>query len=457
VAVHRIGRGLDLPLAGDPEHVIEVGAAPARVALVAADSPGLKPTMLVQPGERVLRGQPLFEDKKNAGVVYAAPAAGTVAAIHRGEMRAFLSLVIDVAPDDGPEAQVTFAGYRGRPIDALDGDGVRALLVESGLWTAFRTRPFSKIPPVTASPHAIFVTAIDTHPHAPPVDLVMAGREADFDAGVRCVARLCAGRTYVCKAAGSVVRTPAAERVTLEEFAGPHPAGTPGLHIHLLDPAGLDRTVWHIGYQDVIAIGRLFATGRLDVERVISLAGPGAARPRLLRTRLGAATDDLTRGELAPGAQRVIAGSVLDGRTAQGEILGYLGRYHQQIAVVPEGGERELFGFIAPGANKFSIWGVVLGHWAKARRLALTTTTNGSPRAMVPIGAFERVMPMDLMPTFLLRALITRNIEWAEELGVLELDEEDVALCTFVCPGKVDYGPLLRDMLTRIEKDHAHS
>jgi Na+-transporting NADH:ubiquinone oxidoreductase subunit A len=121
---------------------------------------------------------------------------------------------------------------------------------------------------------------------------------------------------------------------------------------------------------------------------------------------------------------------------------------------VPEGGERELFGYLAPGRNKFSIWGVVLGHWAKARKLALTTTTNGSPRAMVPIGAYERVMPMDVMPTFLLRALITRDIEWAEELGVLELDEEDLALCTFVCPGKVEYGPLLREMLTRIEKEH---
>jgi Na+-transporting NADH:ubiquinone oxidoreductase subunit A len=456
VAVHRIARGLDLPLAGDPAPVIDAAAAPARVALIAADYPGLKPTMLVQPGERVLRGQPLFEDKKTPGVMFAAPAAGTVAAIHRGEMRAFLSLVIDVAPDDGPEAQVTFASYRRRPIDALDGDGVRALLVESGLWTAFRTRPFSKVPAAAARPHAIFVTAIDTHPHAPPVDLVLAGREADFDAGVRCVAKLGAGRTYVCKAAGSAVSAPAAERVTLEEFSGPHPAGTPGLHIHRLDPVGAEKTVWHIGYQDVIAIGRLVTTGRLDVERVISVAGPGAARPRLLRTRLGASTDDVTRGELEPGAQRVVSGSVLDGRTAHGEIHGYLGRYHQQIAVVPEGGQRELFGFIAPGANKFSIWGVVLGHWAKARKLALTTTTNGSPRAMVPIGAYERVMPLDLMPTFLLRALITRNIEWAEELGALELDEEDVALCTFVCPGKVDYGPLLREMLTRIEKDHAH-
>jgi Na+-transporting NADH:ubiquinone oxidoreductase subunit A len=148
---------------------------------------------------------------------------------------------------------------------------------------------------------------------------------------------------------------------------------------------------------------------------------------------------------------------VLGGRTAMGDVHGYVGRYHRQIAVVPEGGRRELFGYIAPGTDKFSIWGVVLGHWAAARKLALTTTTNGSPRAMVPIGAYERVMPMDLMPTFLLRALITRNAEWAEELGVLELDEEDLALSTFVCPGKVEYGPLLRDVLARIEKDHGHA
>jgi Na+-transporting NADH:ubiquinone oxidoreductase subunit A len=456
VAMHRVAQGLDVPLAGDPEAVVDAAAQTATVALVAADYPGLKPTMLVQPGQRVLRGQPLFEDKKAPGVRFTAPASGTVAAIHRGDMRAFLSLVIDVAADDGPASQVAFSCYRPGPLEALDADGVRALLVESGLWTAFRTRPFSKVPSPATAPHAIFVTAVDTHPHAAPIDRVLAGREADFDAGVRGVAMLCAGRTYVCKAAGSAVTAPTAERISLEEFAGPHPAGTPGLHIHRLDPVHADKTVWHLGYQDVIAIGRLLSTGILDVERTVSLAGPGALRPRLLRTRLGASTDALTRGELKPGAQRVISGSVLGGRTAQGDVHGYLGRYHQQLAVVPEGGRRELFGYLAPGADKFSIWGVVLGHWAKARRLALTTTTNGSPRAMVPIGAYERVMPMDLMPTFLLRALITRNIEWAEELGVLELDEEDLALCTFVCPGKVEYGPLLREMLSRIEKEHAH-
>jgi Na+-transporting NADH:ubiquinone oxidoreductase subunit A len=163
----------------------------------------------------------------------------------------------------------------------------------------------------------------------------------------------------------------------------------------------------------------------------------------------------LTRGELHPGAQRVISGSVLDGRTAAGDVHGYLGRHHVQVAVLPEGNRRELFGWIAPGRDKFSLLGVVLGAWGRRRKLPLTTTTNGGERAMVPIGAYERVLPFDLMPTFLLRALITGNTEWAEEMGCVELDEEDLALCTFVCPGKFEYGPLLRAMLTRIEHEEA--
>jgi Na+-transporting NADH:ubiquinone oxidoreductase subunit A len=456
VAVHRIRQGLDLPLAGEPVQVIEPAVRVPRVALLGADDAGLKPTVAVQVGQPVLRGTPLFEDKRVPGVRHVAPAAGIVAAVHRGEMRAMQSVVIDVDVGDGPDTQVPFAAHARQPVQDLDAAAVRALLVESGAWIALRTRPWSKVPAPDSTPYAIFVTAIDTRPHAPSVDVVLAGREADFHAGVLALAKLCPGTTFVCKAAGSAVSAPAAANVRVEEFAGPHPAGTPGLHIHRLAPVALERTVWHIGYQDVAAIGRLFATGRLDVERVISIGGPGALRPRLLRTRQGAALDALTTGELAAGPQRVISGSALDGRTAQGEVHGYLGRHHHQVAIVPEGARRELFGYVAPGADKHSIWGVVLGHWAKARKLALTTTTNGSPRAMVPIGAYERVMPLDLMPTFLLRALITRNAEWAEELGVLELAEEDVALCTYVCPGKVEYGPLLRDMLARIEKEHAH-
>jgi Na+-transporting NADH:ubiquinone oxidoreductase subunit A len=452
MGVHRTRRGLDLPIAGDPEPRIEPARAVTRVALLAADYVGLRPAVRVQPGDRVLRGQALAEDKRNPGVPLVAPAAGRIAAVHRGERRALVSVVIDVDEPAGAEAQVPLANFSGGPPQDLDRDGVRALLVESGLWSALRTRPFSRIPPPDTVPEAIFVTAIDTRPHAPPPELVLADRGEDFSTGVRALAQLTDGPVYVCTAPGARIPAPDSPRVRVEAFAGPHPSGTAGLHIHLLHPVSLARAVWHVGYQDVAAIGHLLATGRIDVARVIALAGPGVARPRLLRTRLGAATDELVAGELGPGAQRVVSGSVLDGRTAAGEATGYLGRYHLQVSALPEGNRREFLGWLAPGREKHSLTGVVLGAFAR-RALPLTTTTNGSPRAMVPIGTYERVMPLDLLPTFLLRALITGDDEQAEALGCLELDEEDLALCTYVCPGKYEYGPLLRGALERIAKD----
>ncbi len=450
---HRLKRGLDLPLAGEPERALHEAAAVRHVALLGDDHVGLKPTFLVQPGDRVKRGQCMFEDKKRPGVSFTAPAAGTVVDLHRGERRAFQSLVIQIEGDDDADAQLPFAAYSGTPPDKLSADAVRALLLESGLWTALRTRPYSRVPEATATPRALFVTAMDTRPHAPSVDMVLAGREADFELGLSCLSKLSGGPTFVCVAPGSTLAARSTGDIQVVIFEGAHPAGLAGTHIHFLSPVDLERCVWHIGYQDVAAIGRLFATGRLDVERVVSLAGPGARQPRLLRTRLGASIDELTHGELAPGRQRVISGSVLDGRTAMGEATGYLGRFHQQISVVPEAEGREFFGWITPGAEKFSVWGVVLGAFRKQARLALTTTTNGGKRAMVPIGSFERIMPLDLMPTFLLRALLMSNDEQAEALGALELDEDDLALCTFVCPGKAEYGPLLRAALTRIEKE----
>lgn len=453
---HRLRRGLDLPLAGEPQQLIHAAGRCRIVGLLGEDQVGLKPSFHVEPGQHVRRGQLLFEDKRTPGVCYTAPAAGKVSALHRGERRAFQSLVIQVDEgDDAPDAQIPFSSYTGSAPERLAATEVRALLVESGLWTALRARPFSRVPHPASVPRALFITAIDTRPHAPAVDVVLAERLDDFRLGVACLAKLCDGPTYVCVGPGSVAAAPAAERVKTVVFEGPHPAGNAGTHIHFLCPVDLDRTVWHIGYQDVAAVGRLFGSGRLDVERVISLAGPGVLRPRLVRTRLGASVAALTEGELAPGALRVVSGSVLDGRTAAGEVQGYLGRYHQQVSVLAEGGEREFMGWIAPGADKFSIWGVVLGAWRRKHRLALTTATHGSPRAMVPIGSFERVMPLDLMPTFLLRALVMRNDERAEALGALELDEEDLALCTFVCPGKAEYGPLLRAALERIEKEAA--
>ncbi len=455
MAVHTIRKGLDLPLAGAPAQRIEPAAAPRRVALLGADTHALRPALAVRPGDRVLRGQLLYGDRKSPGVRYTSPAAGTVRALHRGERRSFLSMVIDVADDDGPTAQVAFETLP-RPGSApAQGAAVRALLLESGLWGSLRTRPLSHVPAADAVPRAIFVTAIDTHPHAPDPQVVLAGREADFAAGMAAIEQLAPGPVYLCRGAGSRITAGPGSRAEVHEFSGPHPAGTPGLHIHLLHPVDAGRTVWHIGYQDVAAIGQLLRTGRLDVERVISLAGPAVQHPRLLRTRLGVSLAELTQGELAEGELRVLSGSVLDGRAAVGDETGYLGRHHRQVSVLHEGRERELFGWIAPQKDKFSLWSVVLGHFAGRRSLPLTTSTNGGERAMVPIGGYERVMAMDLMPTFLLRALVTGDAQRAEQLGCLELDEEDLALCTFVCPGKAEYGPLLRTMLDKIEKENA--
>jgi len=289
-----------------------------------------------------------------------------------------------------------------------------------------------------------------------PIDAVLIKAQrvrADFEMGLQVVAKLTEGPVYVCKAPDSSVRTPSGSQFSTEEFAGPHPAGTAGLHIHFLMPVNRKRTVWHLNYQDVISVGRLFATGALDVERVVSLAGPSVREPRLLRTRIGASTDELAEGRIEEGEQRVVSGSVFSGRQAEGEIDGYLGRYHLQVAALPEGRQRELIGWLLPGPTKFSTINAYVGRLIPGQRFRMTTNTNGSHRAMVPTGMHEDVMPMDILPTFLLRALLVQDIEKAEELGVLELDEEDLALCTFVDIGKNEYGPLLRQMLTTIEKE----
>jgi Na+-transporting NADH:ubiquinone oxidoreductase subunit A len=406
--------------------------------------------MLVAPGDRVALGQPLFEDKKNPGVRTTSPGAGRVIELHRGERRALISVVIEL--DEGSTDRVRFASFAGKAPEALVDAEVRALLIEAGLWDAFRMRPFSRVPAPDARPAAIFVTATDTRPHAPPPALVLAERLGDFRNGLTALTTLTDGPVFLCQSADASYDVPAGVQVAV--FEGPHPSGNAGWHIHRLMPVSHQRAVWSIGYQDVAAIGHLVATGELDVARVISIGGPGAANPRLLRTRRGASLEDLTRGELKPGAQRIISGSVLDGRGATGPGDAFLGRHHLQVAVLPEAGERKLLDYIAPGWEKYSVTNTVLGALRGAHRFTLNTSTNGSPRAMVPIGSYERVMPFDMLPTFLLRALITKDDARAADLGALELDEDDIALCTYVCPGKYDYGPLLRDALERIEKEH---
>ncbi len=455
MAVHKIKKGLKLPITGEPEQSIDTAASPRRVAVVAADYLGMKPTMHVQPGDHVRRGQLLFEDKKRAGVRFTAIAGGKVTAVNRGAKRALQSVVIELDDDEraGKAATVKFTSYSGKHPAEMRGDAVRELLVESGLWTALRARPFSRVADPQGTPHSIFVTASDSNPLAPEVGVALAGRGDDFERGLVALGKLTEGPVHVCTAPGTSLQVPQGDRFRVEEFAGPHPAGTAGVHIHWLDPVDRHKVVWHVGCQDVAAIGKLFASGDLDVTRVVSLAGPPVKRPRLLETRLGASLDDLTAGELADGEMRLISGSVLSGRAASGEIHGFLGRYHQQISVLAEDRKREFLGWMGPGASKFSVLPAFLSRLAPGKKFDLTTSTQGSPRAIVPLGLYEKVFPIDIPATFLLKAVVMGDLEKAEELGALELDEEDLALCSFVDPGKHNFGDHLRDLLTILEKE----
>lgn len=441
-----IKRGLDLPIAGAPAQRIEAGRPVRSVAVIGFDYPGMKPTMEVQVGDRVKLGQVLFSDKKSPGVQFTAPGAGIVSSVHRGEKRVLQSVVIDL---DGTD-EVAFAQYGMDQLEGLGDDKVRENLQQSGLWTAFRTRPYSKVPAVDAVPSSIFVTAIDTHPLAADPAIIIAERAADFEAGLKVLGNL--SKLFLCKAEGASLPGEQYAKVKTESFAGPHPAGLAGTHIHFLDPVSASKSVWTIGYQDVIAVGALFTTGRLSVERVVSLAGPVVENARLVRARLGANLDELTAGELQPGANRVISGSVLGGRTAHGAFA-YLGRYHQQVSCLREGKEREMLHYLRAGSDKHSILNIYISKLMGGKKFAFSTSTNGSPRAMVPVGNYEEVMPLDVLPTQLLRSLIVGDTEVAQKLGCLELDEEDLALCTYVCAGKYEYGPILRDNLTRIEKE----
>ena len=442
----KISKGLSLPLCGEPGTQIETAPQPRQVALLGCDYQDMKPTLQVAEGDQVMLGQPLFTDKKNTRVVFTAPAAGKVIAINRGERRAFQSLVIAT---DG-SAEKTFSATPTNRLSRLAAPDIEQQLLDSGLWTAFRTRPFSKIPAPETRPTALFVTALDTNPLALDPQLAIAEKTAEFRAGLTVLRRLIEGRIHLCQAPGA--QLPCPEGISVSEFSGRHPAGLVGTHIHLLERVDQRHTVWHLGYQDVIAIGHLFLTGRILTERLVALGGPAVRKPRLLRVQTGACLSELLENELTEGDNRIISGSVLAGHRATAE-TDFLGRYHTQISVLGEDRQRHFLGWLMPGFNRFSNNRLFASSLLPRRPLALGTNTHGSIRAMVPIGAFEKVMPLNTKVTWLLRALLTLDTDLAQNLGCLELDEEDLALCSFVCSGKIDYGFHLRQTLQKIEKE----
>ena len=411
---YKLAKGLDLILDGYPEQVVHETVGVSSVALIADDYVGLRLELVVEGGERVRLGQPLLRSRERPELVLTSPGAGTVKEIERGRRRTVRSVVVELDEEDESGFQ---AGSHGE-LSGLQPEEVRESLLKSGLWAALRARPFGRVADPRARPHSLFVTAMDTNPLAADPETVLVASAQDFRDGLQVLAQLFDGSIFLCKRAGSEIPVGDSSRVTVAEFGGQHPAGLPGTHMHFLDPVGRGKTNWYVGYQDVVAFGRLFTTGQLAVERVVALAGPQVMQPRLVRTRLGASIDDLVRGELAKGPCRVISGSILSGRQASSWGR-HVGRYHLAVSALA-------------GDN---------------------AALSGHPGPMIPVESFEGVMPLDLLPAPLLRALVIGDVEAAESLGCLELEEEDLALCAYVCPGKLDYGAHLRAVLDEIARE----
>lgn len=441
-----LSKGLKLPVLGDPVQEIRDGRDVRTVAAVAADYIGLKPRLLVQEGDTVGAGAPLFFHKDTPEVMVTTPVSGRVKAVTRGARRVLISVEIEV--DEAAADPVDFSEVG----DISTVGGLVERLCAAGLWTSFRSRPYSKVPAPETRPAAIYVTAMDSEPLCADASVVINDAAAAFEKGLAAIAGLSEGKTYLCHEAGAT--TPGAETLGIEvaTFSGPHPAGLVGTHMHFLEPPSASKTVWTIGYHDVISIGRLLESGNVDASRVIALSGPLCKEPRLIRTVAGASMTELAEGELnADVPLRLISGSILSGRMGEGADA-YLGRYARQLTLIEEDHKQIPMGWIRPMASKYAFQ-PVLGSAFSRKLFALTSNLNGGRRAMVPLGTFEKLMPQDFLPTQLLRAMLVMDTDQAQLLGALELDEEDLGLVGFACPAKYEYGTALRDCLTKIEKE----
>ncbi len=430
----KIKKGLDLKLPGEPEQTVYTGPDIRHAALCGRDYNGLKPRLLVSEGDAVGRGHPLFIDKRDPAVNYCSPVQGIVSAINRGPRRRLDSVVVRVQPSVADDLR--FEPLSDEQQAALAPDELAGRLQRSGLWSAFRTRPFSRVPPSGSRPHAIFVTATDTRPLAADPAVIVGADPGSFRSGLRLLTLLTSGTVFVCTGPGWNIDWPPHQRLVEARFSGPHPAGLPGTHMHFLSPAGPGRVAWHIDCQDVMAIGRLVSRGEFPASCLVALGGECLDHPRLVRTTVGASVEELLGDSIRRcEGYRILSGSVLDGRRAS-DGLAYLGRYHRQVTVIPEGGGRRLFGWLAGrGGHRWS------------------TAQHGRYSGMIPMPVFEKVMPLDILPSALFRALLVKDTDQAQALGCLELDEEDLALCAYLCPAKTEYGQALRANLEQIEKE----
>jgi Na+-transporting NADH:ubiquinone oxidoreductase subunit A len=450
--VIKIKKGLNIPLIGDAEKILQSAPRAGHYSVKPPDFHGLTPKMLVREGDQVKAGTPLFFDKYNEKIVFTSPVSGTFTTLVRGEKRRILE--VNIQADEADE-YVEFAS--GDPA-GMNRKEITKILLKSGVWPAIRQRPYSVIANPEDNPKGIFISCFQTGPVAPDLDFVVNGQEAVFQKGLDALVKLTDGKVHlgvdaVNTMSGAFLN---ARGVQVHRFSGPHPAGNPGIQIHHIDPINKGEIAWYVDVQDVIIIGRLFEKGIYDASKVVSLAGPEVLNPRYYRVISGARISSFTGNNIRKESgvtPRFISGDALSGNMVSEQ--GFLGFYHNLVTVLPEGDKPELVGWIAPNFDKFSLSRTFFSFITPWRKYRLNTNIRSGVRPFVITGLYERVLPMDIMPMQLIKSIMINDIDMMEKLGIYEVAPEDFALCEYICPSKIEMQTIIREGLDVIRREFA--
>jgi Na+-transporting NADH:ubiquinone oxidoreductase subunit A len=443
----RIKKGVSIKLTGTADRVYANIPASEYYVVKPSDFTGLTPKLTVKIGDKVQAGSSLFFDKENPSVIIASPVSGEVSEIRRGEKRKILAVVIKA------DAEISYKEFSKSEAKDLSREQIIEQMLAAGVWPFVRQRPFAVIANPADMPKAVFISAFDSAPLACDSDFVLHGMEKEFQAGLDIVTKLTEGTTHLNidgnSNASSVFTN--AKGVQINKISGPHPAGNVGVQIHHIDPLNKGEVVWYMYPQDVIAIGKLFNEGKYDATRLVALAGSQVEKPRYYRTLQGACISEMTKGNIKEGDNRYISGNVLTGTKI--DVDGHLGFYHNEISVIPEGKEQDFLGWLLPSFSKFSLSRTFFSWLNPKKEYAISANMNGEERAYVVTGQYEAVLPMDVYPQHLIKAIMIGDIELMENLGIYEVAEEDFALCEFACTSKIPVQEILREGLDLVRKE----
>lgn len=447
MGMFKLKKGYDIPLQGSAERRVEKAPKTTAVAVQPIDFRGLRPAMKVEAGDKVSRGSILFVDKQKPEILFRSPAAGTVREVVRGERRVIQRVIIDVAGDTAEK----FDSYTADQVNAFSTSQAKELLLNSGLWPAIRQRPFSKIADVEASPKAIIISAVDSAPLQAESDILLDGQEKTFQLGIQLLSKLTEGKIHLSVSEKTKAFFSNISGVELHEFSGPHPAGNVGVQIHHIDRIQAPEKVWYLSPRHVSQLGSFLSTGEYPGSKTYALTGSELEKRYYVIGTEGALVSDLVSTTLQNNTQRVISGNVLTG--AKSSSLGFVGFYDDMITVVPELEGRRFFGWLRLGLQANSFWPMFLSKLTPKKKLAPTTDMNGEERAFVSTGEYEKVLPMDVLPVHLCKAILVEDIELMEQLGIYEVAAEDLALCSYICPSKIEFGDIIQKGIETMEKE----